>query len=99
MAAVGLGHLGPGRVDTHYQRCPLPSRETGKLAFAGPYVKHSVVAGQKLSGQRVDLLGVLRVGSVGELRLPPIGVTLPQILIDKGRVSGLFGMLGGHCGP
>ena len=71
-------HLGPGRVEADHEQTRRRG-DPGHLALAAADVEHRSPRRQVLGDERQDLLGVLGVGAVGELVLPPVRMGLPRV--------------------
>lgn len=82
-SALGLDDLGDGRVDTHHRGRPAGGCQPRDLALSAADVEHALVAGEVLGGQRQDLFDVLGVGAFSEPFLPPAGVGLPQLIVQR----------------
>ncbi len=83
-AVTGHDDLRPGRIesdDLGAERGEVPS----DLSLAAADVEHAASAVEMTSDERQDLVDVLRVGTGGELALPPSGVLLPQRLVVAAR--------------
>ncbi len=72
--------LGVGRVDADDERRAGTDCEPRDLALPASDVEHPSRAGEVGRCEREDLLGVLRVGAVGEAVLPPASVDLPELV-------------------
>ena len=71
-------HLRPRRIDADDPE-PGRGRDPGDLSLTRSHVEHRSHRRKVLRDQRDDLFGVLRVDTLGELVLPPLGVGLPGV--------------------
>ena len=67
------------RIDAEDRTRACPRQSARDLALTGADVEHATEAAQISLDDRQDLFLVLRVGALGELVLPPLGVDLPRI--------------------